>query len=96
MSGGLGQGSAGLGQALGGIGNAFDGVFDQLNRQNHMMTPEQARQAIDLRALERQQLDAMRYGMGITNISPRKPCRELTYREQLQKETDQWLKTIAL
>jgi hypothetical protein len=82
VSGGAGQGfgGLGLGQSLGGIGNAFDGVFDQQLRA----------QANQLKwPLSPQEVLAARV--------PESPVqRTITFREQLQKETDEWLKGIEL
>ena len=88
MSGGVGQGLGGLGQALGGIGNAFDGVFDsqQDMDQNAIRWQLSAQEAAYKRQLEQAALSPVS-----------KPEQtKLAFREQLQKETDEWLQSITL
>lgn len=87
MSGGLGQ--QGLGQALGGIGNAFDGLFDSQARQNDQHHWAQLAQSeSQQRFLEAARVKAL--------VSTPDHDEERTFREQLQKETDEWLKPVTL
>ena len=88
MSGGPSFG--GLGQALGGIGNAMDGVFDQQRAQRDQFQWALSAQEAALARCEVQ--EAYREA-----LTPKPPARkETTFREQLQHETDEWLKGIEL
>ena len=89
MSGGA-QSFGSLGQALGGIGNAVDSVFDQQRAQRDQFQWALSAQEAALARCEVQ--DAYREA-----LMPKPPAhKETTFREQLQHETDEWLKDIKL
>lgn len=96
MSGGAGQGFAGLGQALGGIGNAVDGVFDQQrSHSNQLLWAASAQEAAHQRLMRDAQLQGFMPDPS-AKIRDVGVGKEKTFREELQAETDEWLKDIKI